>query len=597
MLTGEYPFLEGKGRWSSEPATVRKLDVPGAPELAELVEKTLDPVPTRRPRDGAAVLAVLTTIEDRLRARPADGLPPVHAKRRRATFHDLLAELRRRHVLAVAAVVLAIGAAGSGGWYAWKRAAEHRQDPGTTGLSPSVAVLSFTDLSPGHDQEHLADGVAEEVLNGLAQVEGLRVVGRSTAFSYKGKGKKVEEIGKELGVGSVLEGSVRRSGDKVRITAQLVRARDAATLWSRSFERSLSDVFAVQDEIGGAVVEALAVRLVPGRTLARSGGSSDPEAIQLYLKGRDQLRRGGPELTGALRSFEQAVKVDPRFALAWVGISDAVVTIEATTEMPDPTARRRRAHEAADVAVGLAPGLADAFRARADVRQWLEADWRGQREDVERARELAPGDSAVALSGAFSLLVHGRTDEAVAEFERVTRIDPLLERGWASGWLGLSAAAYSRRDHEKARKAAFRMAELFPGYRAFALVAIAMDRVVAGEAREALAMADEFRAMAPPQSAWALFVEALAYPDLGRPADAARTREEVARNFEAGGPYQVAQTCARAGDADAAFAWLERARSLPDTAMFWLKTDPLLDPIRGDARWPKLLERAGLPPD
>ncbi len=166
-----------------------------------------------------------------------------------------------------------------------------------------------------------------------------------------------------------------------------------------------------------------------------------------------------------------------------------------------------------------------------------------------------------------------------------------------SGWLGLSAAAYARGDHPKARQAAYRMAELFPGYRAFALVVIVMDRVVAGEASEALAMAGEFRAMGPPGRPWALLAEALAYHDLGRPADAARAREELARDFGALGPYQVAQTYAWAGNADAAFGWLEKARTFPDTAMFWLKTDPLLRKIRGGPRWEELLRRAALPPD
>jgi len=327
MLSGEYPFPEGEGRWSAGSATPPKLDVPGAPGLADLVDRMLERTPKGRPRDGAAVLAALTPIEEALRARPADGSPPVRAAKRKATLGDFVAELKRRHVfrvmvgygifsfavlqviepimhgaelpdwvlravlvalalgfpvavilawvydltaqgvrrtptalssgrpsfgrspfllpLALAASVLAISLAGAGAWLAWQRATEQRREPGAASALPSIAVLPFADLSPGHDQESLADGVAEEVLNGLAQVDGLRVVGRSTSFSYKGKGKKVEEIGQELGVGSVLEGSVRRAGDKVRISAQLVRTRDASTLWSRSFERRLAEGAAV----------------------------------------------------------------------------------------------------------------------------------------------------------------------------------------------------------------------------------------------------------------------------------------------------------------------------------------------------------------
>ena len=281
MLTGEYPFPEGQGRWSAEPATVRKLDVPGAPELAELVEKMLDRNPTARPRDGAAVLAALTPIEDRLRAKPADGAPPVHAKRRKATFGDLLAELRRRHVfrvmvgygifafaalqvtepimhgahlpdwvLTVVLVVLVAGVpggrgpgvalrpdvarseadavghgawgthvrpspssccrsrwpppcspsppSGPAGWYAWKRASERGSAATAPARTPSIAVLPFTDMNPGKEQDYFADGVAEEILGALSRVDGLRVPGRSSSFWFKGKNVEPAEIARKL---------------------------------------------------------------------------------------------------------------------------------------------------------------------------------------------------------------------------------------------------------------------------------------------------------------------------------------------------------------------------------------------------------------
>jgi serine/threonine-protein kinase len=540
--------------------------------LARPIADATAPDRDRRPRDGTAWLEGLS-----------------------AALRSLERPRRLARVALAGLVVLAL--AGAAAFLAWRHG-RGSAVPGE-GTGASIAVLPFADLSPGHDQEYLADGVAEEVLNGLAQVDGLRVIGRSTAFSYKGKGKKVEEVGRDLGVAAVLEGSVRKAGDKVRVSAQLVRTRDAATLWSHAFERNLSDVFALQDEIGRAVVEALAVRLVPGRTLARAGGTTNAEAIQLYLQGRDLLRRGATDSPRALQAFETAVRIDPGFALAWVGVADAVVTVEAVAADPpgDAGARRRRARLAADEAVRLAPGLADAYRARADVRQWLDADWSGQREDLERARALAPGDPAVALSGGWYLLAVGRAAEAAAEFERVTRDDPLLERGWVNGWLGLGSTAYSRKEHEKARAAVRRGMEVFPGYRAFFLSLLAFDRIVAGEAGDALGMVPDFRATPPFGPTWVPMVEALALHDLGRASDAVRARDEFVRIAAAWGPFQVAEVFAWQGDADGAFAWLEKARALPDTAMFWLKTDPLLQKIRGDPRWPALLERAGLPPD
>ena len=344
MLTGEYPFPEGQGRWSAEPATVRKLDVPGTPELAELVEKMLDPAPTRSPRDGAAVLAALTPIEEKLRAKPADGTPPVHAKRRKATFGDLLAELRRRHVfrvmigygvfafavlqvtepimhgadlpnwvlkavlvglvlgfplavilawifdltaqgvkrtpsstdpqaprfgrsrfllpLAASAAVLAVAAAGAGAWYAWKRAAQAPPAAGVPGAGPSIAVLPFTDMNPGKEQDYFGDGIAEEILGALSRVGGLRVPGRSSSFWFKGKNVDPAEIARKLGVTHLLEGSVRRSGSKLRISAEVVKASNGERVWSETYERELTDVFAIQDEIARSVVRELAPMLL-----------------------------------------------------------------------------------------------------------------------------------------------------------------------------------------------------------------------------------------------------------------------------------------------------------------------------------------------
>ena len=328
MLTGEYPFPEGEGKWSAEPATVRKLEVPAAPELVDLVEKMLDRKPKGRPRDGTAVLAALAPIEEKLRAKPPDGSPPAHAKRRKATIGDLLAELKRRHVfrvmigygvfafavlqvtepimhglhlqdwvlsavigalvqgfpvavilawlfdlsskgvkrtpattgtplsrnarillpLAVAVALLTLAAAGGGAWYAWKRMAEHRPAALAAGATPSVAVLPFADMSPSRDLEYFGDGIAEEILNSLAQVQGLKVIGRTSSFSFKGKPDDLRAIGQKLNAEAILEGSIRKDGQNLRVTAQLIRASDGAHLWSQRFDAAQGGVFAMLAE-------------------------------------------------------------------------------------------------------------------------------------------------------------------------------------------------------------------------------------------------------------------------------------------------------------------------------------------------------------
>jgi TolB-like protein len=342
MLTAEYPFPAGSGRWAAEDGTAPKLDVPGAPGLAELVDGMLARTPKGRPRDGAAVLAALTPVEEALRTRPADGAPPVHATRRKASLGDLLAELRRRRVFRVmvgygifafavlqvtepilhaydlptwaltavvttlaagfpVAVILAwlydltaqgvkrtptasrvggrsvprsslaallvgatlLAAIPVGGWYAWKRA-RAGGSAGAAAVQPSVAVLPFADMSPSRDLEYFGDGIAEEILNALAQVNELKVIGRTSSFSFKGKADDLRAIGQKLGVETILEGSVRKEGGILRITAQLIRAADGSHLWSRVFDRGEGGVLAIQEEVARAVTTALQVKLLPG---------------------------------------------------------------------------------------------------------------------------------------------------------------------------------------------------------------------------------------------------------------------------------------------------------------------------------------------
>ena len=546
-----------------------RLRVSGAPELEALVDTMLAEDPAARPRDAAHVVEALEPIARRLEASPAVAPNAPDAVQARAW------PWRRVGLLAV---VVAGLAASSALW--WR--STHRAAPET----PSVAVLPFADLSPGKDQVYFADGIAEEILNGLTQVDGLRVVGRTTAFSYRGKDKKAEEIGRELSVGTVLEGSVRKSGDRVRIQAQLVHTRNASTLWSGTFERSLSDVFAVQDEISRAVVEALRIRLLPGTGVARNGGTTDAEALQLYLVGKGRMRSG--DAKRALEAFEKAAAVDPQFALAWVGIANAIIALHAATNPPEAGNRpgRERALVAANRAVDLAPRLSDAFLARADVHLWLENDWQGQRADLERARGLAPGDPALALSFGFFHQVNGDLDQAISEFERATRMEPLVVQGWMNGWLALGAARLSRGDHEEARVALHRALEVFPGYEE-PRWGLGMDFISAGQPELALAEAARFKN----EGYYRLGLEVLAYHDLGRPRESQAALDELIPRFAADAAYQIAEMYAWRGDPDRAFEWLEKARTQRDTAMFWLKTDPLLRKIRGDPRYAALVRK------
>jgi tetratricopeptide (TPR) repeat protein len=242
--------------------------------------------------------------------------------------------------------------------------------------------------------------------------------------------------------------------------------------------------------------------------------------------------------------------------------------------------------------VELAPGLSDAWLARAEVHFWLENDWRGQKADVERARALAPGDPLVALSSGFIHQANGDLDAAIAEFERAVAIEPRVAQGWMNGWMALCAARMSREDHEQARSACRRALELFPEYEE-PRFGLGVDHIVAGQPEEALAEAGRCK----PNSGYAVDLKALAFHDLGRRAEARAILDVDMAKWANEGAYQIAGIHAWMGDADSAFEWLERARVQRDTAMFWLKTDPLLKKIRGDPRWAELVRRADSQPD
>jgi TolB-like protein len=665
MLSGEYPFPEGDGKWSAEPATVRKLDVPGAPELADLVEKMLDPVPTHRPRDGAAVLAALTPIEDRLRAKPADGKPPEHAKRRKATFGDLLAELKRRHVfrvmvgygifsfavlqvtepimhgaglqdwvlkavlvalvlgfpvavilawvydltaqglkrtptasglplsrssrflmpLSVAVTVLAIVGAGGGAWYAWKQSGERRQAAPT--VAPAIAVLPFADMSPGKDQEYLADGLAEEILHVLAQVEGLRVVARTSSFSFKGKPAGIAEIGQALHVEAVLEGSVRRDGNRIRVMAELVNARDGIRVWSETYDREFAGVFAIQDDIAQDVARSLRLKLQPGVAARRS---MVPEAYTEYLLARQfdrQAARGNR--ARMIAALDRAVTLDPSFAPAWAMLANVRIPGTRAGD-PDPPERadaEKSALEAAERAIALDPQGEEGYTARGWWRICMRLDLPGTAADVERALKLSPSSADAEILLGWVQLGSGRPDKTSETFRRVTALDPLSWRRWYSLALVLKGLG----DVQGAREAARRTLEIAPEWTLAADVLLELD-LLEGFADRVL-----HAGRSDPDDQRRLFYTALAEHSLGHTAEAEAALAEYLTRFGAQNPGEAAQIQAWMGRRDDAFASLARFDEVErpyGIVLIYLPYDPLLRNLHADPRWKPYLKGLGL---
>ncbi|HVP69246.1 MAG TPA: tetratricopeptide repeat protein [Anaeromyxobacteraceae bacterium] len=455
--------------------------------------------------------------------------------------------------------------------------------------APSVAVLPFADMSPQHDQDYFSDGIAEEIIGSLTRVRGLRVIGRTSSFAFKGRTEDLRAIGRALGATAVLEGSVRKEGNRVRIAAQLVDAADGTHLWSDTFDRELTGAFAIQQEIARAVTESLRLELVPA-----GGGAGrpavNPEAHVKYLLGQKLLRS---DTTDAARdasdAFESALAIDPTYAPAQAGLSEALYAVYASSILPrldDILRLERRVRLEAERAVALDPGLADGWRARAAARRDFDLDWDAARSDLERAKTLAPGDPRVVLEIANLDATLGRLDDAIAGLRRVVEVDPLNPGPWHR--LGLYLLA--KGDLGGAREALARSQQIDPQgvWTSFWQPTASL---LAGRGEDARAGYER-----NPIQGLRLTGLAMAYHSLGRVAESRRAIDDLIACCTAAAAYQVAEAYAWCGDVDEAFRWLEKAHEQRDGGLTFVRYDPLLKRIQGDPRFAAFLSSLKLPP-
>ena len=454
---------------------------------------------------------------------------------------------------------------------------------------PSIAVLPFVDMSEKQDQEYFSDGLSEELINLLAQTPRLQVVGRTSAFSFKGKNEDIKSIGQKLGVTSVLEGSVRKTGERLRITVQLIDARNGFHLWSETYDRNLTDVYAMQDEIAGAVVEALKVKLLGGAAPAATARrSANPEAYTQYLRARQLKSHGTPETANeAVEAMRKVIALDPSFAAAYaqLAISESWAADYADTAA-GVSAGQQRALAAADKAIALDPGLADGYWARGNLRASLTWDWAGAKSDFERALALNPGDSRI-LQGYGSLLASlGQLPEAIALTRKAAEVDPLLFSVWqALGYYqegaGQLAEARIAQDRALLLKPHFPFVEFRLG-----VLSLAEDKAPAAQA------AFDASGYEPLQ----LLGSALTEHTLHHPAQSQQALDALIKGYGFNAAYQIAQAYAWRDERDQAFEWLDRAFIQRDGGLAEVKYDPLLGHLRADPRYQLLLNKLGLPP-
>ena len=448
----------------------------------------------------------------------------------------------------------------------------------------SIAVLPFTDMSAAKDQEYMSDGISEELLNLLAKIPELRVIARTSSFAYKGKEVKLADVARELNVAHVLEGSVRTSGNRVRITAQLIRASDSTHLWSETYDRTLDDIFAVQDEIAGAVVNQLKITLLGSAPKAHA---TDARAYALLLKSR-QLTRDGTagSLARAGELVEQALVIDPRYAEAWADLA-AIRHAEASGGTRPIDEGFRLAKEAVQHALELDPRLATAHARLAVIAWEYDRDAAAAAEHIARAVEIEPANLDTLLAASNIALGLGHLDASRALCRFAMERDPVNPRFQSQvGYTNL----YS--EHYDAAIEAYRNALALSPERSGAHFFIGASLVLKGNAEAAV---EEFEA--EPSNTWRSLGLVLGYSAVGRHAEADAVLRVLETSEADSWAYNLAYLFAMRGQADKAFEWLDRAVKSRDPGLSDVAVDPLFGKIHDDPRWLPFLRRIGRAPE
>lgn len=468
------------------------------------------------------------------------------------------------------------------GWWAANalRSSAPVPSPGAGGVR-SLAVLPFTDLSPAHDNEYFCDGLTEELINALVQIEGLRVIGRTSSFAFKGRDLGIRAIGEALGVEAVLEGSVRKEGDRLRITAQLIQVADEGHLWSRSYDRDLEGVFAVQESISRSIVENLRLQLAGSAPLVQPTTAS-LEAYDLYLLGLWQLNRGTEDgYRQAIGRFEQAIALDAAFARAYAGLADAY-TILVTWGILAPEEAFPVATVAAEKALSLAPTLAEPYTSLGIIRLMYDWDGEAARAALERALNLNPRSAIAHIWYAIYLTRQGSVENALVHVYEALALEPLstVIASFASMVL------FFTREYD-AMIAVLEKALQFDPTLVGAHGQIATAFMHTDRWNE---VPDELAKDNNPigtLTGWAVY-----YAETGQPDQARLRLGEIIANYSEVAAYQIALIYFHLKEADLGFEWLWRAYEQRDAGLLWLNTDPCLDAYRSDPRFAALVEAA-----
>lgn len=518
---------------------------------------------------------------------------------------------RKSPVLVPAAVLIIIALLA--GWWWTERPTKNQQSaaphavPAAPAKAPdqnSVAVLPFVNMSDDKGSEYFSDGVSEELLTVLQKIPGLHVAARTSAFSFKGKNATAQEIGQKLGVAYLVDGSVRKSGDAVRIAARLARADTGEELWSENFTRNLKDVFAVQSELAETIVAQVRDRLTGGAAApadkekiqaevqaAEKGGTKNVEAHEFYLQGRFyENRHSEKSAREALAAYQHAVGLDPGFALAWAGVAQTNVWLAAfSTEGGQKAfdAHLASARDAIARALSIEPNLVNALLARANIETNFDFNWNAAAQTVSKGLALAPADPNILIAAGNLEVARGNTDRALELYRKAVDLDPVNAQ--ARSFLAFNLAATKR--FAEAQAEFPRVVELnsaAPWAHAGLGLSYLLQNKFEEAATEAQADAGEWARL--------LIVSCARWGQKRVPESDAALAELIAKTAETAA-YQIAEAYAYRNDKDKAFEWLERARRQRDPGLASLRKDPLMENLHDDPRWNAFLRTMGLADD
>jgi len=482
--------------------------------------------------------------------------------------------------VAVAVVVVLIA-----GYFVQKFFIDNQSSQGVTADESndrSIAVLPFVDMSAGKDQEYFSDGLSEDLLNLLSKIPELKVIGRTSSFSFKGKNEDLRVIGEKLGVANVLEGSVRKDGTRIRVTAQLIRTADGFHLWSEQYNRDMDSIFELQDEIAEAVVQGLKLKLL--KTKSPPGATPvNKEVYNLILQGNYFLEKRDKEnLDKALDFYLRALAIDSLNARSWAALANCF-SIQSSWSWIDPLQGLQKARNAATKAIALDSNLFEARRALGAVRMW-NFEWDGAEAEFEKAMQLDPGNAETYRMIAFLYRAMGRFEEAIRLYKKSIDLDPIK----GHTYFNYGQLLYHAGQPEDAIASYKKVLDLHPQ---FPRTHIFLGKVYLLQGKPEMALTEMQQET---NEVWKNFGLILAYQALGRKEEADKLLQVHILRFAKDEAYQIAEVYAVRGEKDKAFEWLEKAYAVKEVRLTYLKGDPLLKNLEGDPRHKAFLKKMNL---